>query len=256
MGKLKLLGVILVALIALSVLKNVLIQAAITGSISRAAHVPVQISSTDFSLMKSSIRIKGLRVMNPSGYPDKLMIDAPLVLIDMDPRALFHGQAHFEEVRIDLREVQVVKNKDGKVNVEAAKPTEKEKEKQKQSQQAAAQPKTTGAKGPKLKIDKLVLSIGKVTYKDYSGGGPKPAVQDFEINIKDRVYTNIDNPSAIVSLVMFEALTRTTLSRLAGLDLGVFKDGALGAISGGLGLVSDGAEGFEQKAKSLLKLFN
>ncbi|HTL69692.1 MAG TPA: AsmA family protein [Candidatus Eisenbacteria bacterium] len=253
MGKLKLIGAILLVFVVLTVLKNGIIQTAITASVSRAAHVPVRISNTDFSLLKSSIRLKGLKVMNPSGYADKLMIDAPLILIDMDPQALFRGQAHFEEVRLDLREVCVVKNKDGKLNIDAAKPTQQEKEKQKQAA-APAEPRKPGAKGPKLKIDKLYLSIGKVTYKDYSAGGA-PAVQEFPIDIKDRVYTNIDNPSAIVSLIMFEALTRTTLSRLAGLDVGVFKDGALGAISGGLGLVSDGAEGLEKKAKGLLKLF-
>ena len=112
----------------------------------------------------------------------------------------------------------------------------------------------TFLKPPKLMIDKLSLSIGKVVYKDYSQGGQQPQVQTFDINIQNREYRNIDNPSAIVSLVMFEALTRTSLSRLANLDLDSFKEGGIQALSKGLGVVSDGTDVVQNTTKQLLNL--
>lgn len=235
----------------LAVSKNLLIQSALAGAISRAVHVPVSIGGTNASFLKSSIRLKNIRVKNPQGFKESLMLDAPLIAIRFDAPAFFKGTAHFQEIRLDLKEVVVVKNKDGRLNVDAAKPKAEDKEKQKKAKQDKAK-----GKAPKLMIDKLYLTIGHVVYKDYSSGGAQPAVQEFNINIKDRVYTNIDNPSAIISLIMVEALTRTTISRLAGLDVSVFKDGALGAISGGLGVVGDGTDSLESAAKGIASLFN
>jgi hypothetical protein len=150
-----------------------------------------------------------------------------------------------------VKEIIVIKNKEGKLNVNVLRPTPDEKRKQ---DQQASKPAKEGGKAPQLQIDRLKLSIGRVIYRDYSQGG-KPAEQVFDINIKDRVYTNISNPSAVISLIMFEALTRTSLSRLANLDMNMFKDGASGALSEGLGLIGDGVDGAENTAKGLLKLF-
>ncbi len=250
MNLFKKIAIVAAAFFVLILAKNLLMQTVLGASISGAAHVPVSIGGTDVSFMKSSITLKEIRVKNPSGFKDPLMLHAPLVSIDFDPPAFFKGVAHFQEVRLNLAEVVVVKNKEGKLNIDAVKPKESDKQKQVKAKEDKAK-----GKSPKLKIDKLSLTIGRVVYKDYSSGANEPAVQTFDINIKDRVYTNIENPSGIISLIMVEALTRTTLSRLAGLDVSIFKDGALGAMSGGLGVVGDGAETLEKTAKGIASLF-
>ena len=241
---------IVVVLAVLSTVKNTIAQTILSSTLSNVAHVPVQIGSTHVGLLSAKIDIKKLRVYNPSGFPDKLMIDMPQIFIHFDPPALFKGQAHFKEVKLDLQEMTVVRNKEGKLNVDAVKPTSKQKEEAKEKAKPAP-----GQKAPKLMIDKLSLSIGRVVYKDYSAGG-EPKVQTFDIDIKDREYTNINDPSAVVSLLMFEALTRTTLSSLANLDVSAFKEGGIQALSKGLGIVGDGTEAVENKAKELLNLFN
>lgn len=238
------------ALFLIGVAKNLLIQSVLAASISRAAHVPVGIGHTDASFLKSSIRVKDIRVKNPPGFKEKLMLHAPLIAIHFDVPAFFKGSAHFQEIRLDLKEVVVVKNAQGKLNIDAMKPREEEKKKRKKAREEKAK-----GKAPKLMIDKLYLTIGRVVYKDYSSGAKEPVVQTFDINIKDRLYAKIDNPSGIISLIMVEALTRTTLSRLADFDVSIFKDGALGAVSGGLGAVGDGADALENTAKGIAGLF-
>jgi uncharacterized protein involved in outer membrane biogenesis len=243
----------LVAFVAVVILlcffKNFLVQSALSSGLSKAAHVPVKIGSTDVKFISSSIRLKNISIHNPKGYPEKVMLSAPVVFIDFEPKDLMQGKAHFKEVRLDLKEVIVIKNKDGKLNIDALKPTPQEKEKQKKTKEDRAK-----GKAPKLMIDNLYLSIGRVVYKDYSKGG-EPSIQEFNIDIKERQFKHIDNPSSVVSLIMFEALTHTTLSRLANLDLSMFKDGAMGVLSEGLGLVGDGANTFEDTAKSVAGLF-
>ena len=240
--------IVIVALVALSVFKNAVAQSILTSTLSNVAHVPVRVGSVNISFISASIRLKNLQVHNPSGFPESLMVDMPQIFIDFEPSELFHGRARFKEVRLDLKEMTVIRDKNGHLNVDAVKPTAQQK--------AAAHEKAKpaeGAKPPKLFIDKLYLSVGKVVYKDYSGGG-EPAVQTFDINIKDKEYTNIDNPAAVVSLVMYEALTRTALSRIANLDVNSFKEGGIQALSQGLGLVSDGTDTVQTATKQLLNI--
>lgn len=242
---------LVVAFLVLTVMKNGLIQTVLGASLSSAAHVPVRIGGTDARLLSGFISLSGISIDNPRGFPERRMVVIPRLTIDLEPASLLKNRAHFEEVRLDLAELTVIKNRKGELNVNALKPSPAEKEKAKKAQE----PDKKGSPKPTLQIDKLVLSIGRVTYKDYSGGG-EPKVQVFDIQIKDRIYTNIQNPSMIVSLIMMEALTRTTLSRLADLDMDVFKDGAAGALGGGLELLKDGTQTFEDTTKGVLKLFS
>jgi uncharacterized protein involved in outer membrane biogenesis len=237
---------VVVVLAALAIAKNGVTQAVLTSAISSAANVPARIGSVNLSFLSASIRIKNFKLANPAGFPEKIMLDIPQIFIDFNPGALLKGRAHFQEVKLDLKELVVIKNKDGKTNVEAVKPSKQEKKEADQKAKSAG-----GGKATKLHIDKLSLSIGRVVYKDYSSGG-EPATEIFDINIKDREFRDIDNPAQVVSLVMFETLTRTSLSRLAKLDIDSFKEGGIQALSKGLGAVSDGTDAAADAASQLL----
>ena len=241
---LKIVVIILAVFLVLHIVKNTTVKVLAQSAMTGVMHVPVNIGSLNLSLLASKIDIKNMRIQNPSGYKERVMVDLRQIKVDFNPWRLPKGEVHFEEVRIDLKEIVVVKNKDGKLNVDALKSSKKE------ATKGSPKKPSSSKKAPKMRIDEFYLTVGKVVYKDYSqGGAPKEEV--FEIGIKDRKYTNIQDPSMMVSLVMFEALTRHSLSKIAALDMGYFKDGASNALSEGLGIVGDGAKGFEEVAKSL-----
>lgn len=244
--------IVVVVVFVLSVMKNGIVQAMIEKAVSSAAHVPVHIGRTQAKILSTSIRLEGLRVFNPAGFPEKVMLDAPLVSADYELPAIFKGRVHFKEIDVDLKELIVIKNRDGKLNVDVMKPTHKEnaerKEKQKQTQEKK--------KPMALQIDRLRLSIGRVVYRDYSGGQSSPSEQVFDINIRDRIFTDIHDPAVVVNVVMFEALTRTTLSRILSLDTNMFKEGGLDALGKGLDLVDGGSQTVENTAKGILNMFN
>ena len=241
----KLVGVVFAVLVGLTILKNTLTGMILSGALSKAAHVPVSIGSTDVRFSSASISLKNVHILNPSSFPERLLLDAPEVSISFDPMALTKGQAHFREVKLNLKELVVIKNRDGKLNLDAMKPA---------SSEGAGKPAGESGKMPKLLIDKLDLTIGRVSYKDYSGGG-QPSVQTFNINMQNRTYTGIDNPTALVSLILFEALTRTTLSQIANLDPTIFKQGAMNVLNKGMGLVEGGTDSLKDSTKGILKLF-
>ena len=249
--KIKFIVSVIAVFLFLGFAKNMIVQAAIAGSISAAAHVPVEISKTSAMLSSSSIRLGGFRALNPNGFPEKVMLDVPSIWVQYDPPSFFKGQAHFKEVGIDLRELRVIKNRDGKLNIDSVKPTREENEKRRK----AAETSQANRKPMKLKIDKLTLSIGRVVYVDYSVGG-SPQTQVFEIGIRDRLFTNVEDATTLVNLVMFEALRRTTLSRILNMDLSLFKNGAFGAFDEGMNLFSGSSQKVEDTAKNLLQLFN
>lgn len=243
----KIIKIIVIAaliILGLNFIKNGLAQSVISGALSKAANVPVHIGGTNIQFISTTIDLTNIQIYNPRSYPEKMMLDAPRIYIRFDLPALFKGTAHFREVKLNLKEVVVVKNAQGEVNINALR----------RKQDQGSEVKKPQAEAPKLKIDKLSLTIGRVVYKDYSQGN-EPGTQVFDINIKDREYTNIENAQALVSLIMFEALTRTSLSRLAGLDIGIFKDGAGGLLNSSLGLVKGEASDIQNTAKGLLNLF-
>ena len=244
------LGVI-AAFIILSFIKNAIVQAAIEGGISKFLPVSVRIGSTDASFIQTRIQLKGLKVMNPAGIPDRVMADIPLVYIDFDPSGLSKHEAHFQEVRLSLKELIVIKDKNGNLNVNALKPGAN---KSAAGQKEAAKPAPAGQK-TSLLIDKMYLSIDKVVYKDYSQGSP-PFTQTFDIGIKDREFTHITNPASIASIIMVEAIAKTTLGRIANLDVSLFKDQAEGIFSGAMNLGGGGTQKVEETAKKLFSLFN
>lgn len=223
--------------------KNSLFGAVLSHALSKAAHMPVTIGSTRIQFIAASITLKDVKIHNPRSFPDRILLDAPLVSIDFDPPSFFKGQLHFEEMRIHLKEVAVVKNKSGQLNVDIMKPRQEDKEKVKATKKSAKESK-------KLLIDKLYLTIGHVVYKDYSLGG-EPMVQSFDINMQDKLYQNIDNPISLLSLIIKEAIMRTTISRLANIDLGAFKEGASGILGDGFDLLGDGTTGVETTVKDL-----
>ncbi len=247
----KVLIVIVAILAAAALMKNLIIQNVLAAAISKVAHVPARVGSTKVSFSAASASVKDFRLMNPSGFKDRVMLDIPLISIDFNPADLWKGLIHFEELRLDLKEVVVVRNKDGRMNIDAVKPKESEKRDAVKKDEAKKQGK---GKPAKLQIDKLYLSVGRVVYKDYTQGD-KPKVEEFNVNIRDRVYTNIQEPRGLVSLILVETLTKTTLSRLGTIDLGSLESEATRALTGSLGLAGDGAKTLEDTAKGIIGLF-
>lgn len=238
----KIIVVALAVLLVLSLVKNGAADALMETALSKAARVPVRISGTSISFLKASIKLSGVKFLNPRGFHERHMLTIGKVLVDFDPSALWKGRVHFEEVRFELKELVVIKNKEGKLNVDAMKPPKGETKK-------PSDPKARG-EAPKLHIDRLFLTIDKVVYKDYSLGG-EPKVEVFDIGIRDREYRNINDPNSLVSLIMFEALTKTTLGRLANLDMRLFKEG----MGGGIDIMEGGTEKLERAARGFFSLF-
>jgi len=201
---------VIAIMFALGIVKDLAIKVAVEKGVELVTGLKIEIKGLNVGVIRSVVSIKDLKVFNPDGFADRIMIDMPEIYVDYDLWAIITGNIHIREMRIELKELDVIKNQRGELNLNSLKVVKSEK-------QGRASKATEGGM-PKMRIDVLQLKVGKAVYKDYSKGG-EPVVQEFNINLNER-FTNIDNPYALVGLLVVKTLSSTTISNLANFDLG------------------------------------
>lgn len=196
---------LVVLIVVLVFARNVIIRAGAEQAIRSATGLQLKIGGLDIGVFKPEISIKDLKIYNPEGSPDPVMIDVPEVYVKYNLSEMLKGVIALHEVRFGLKELIVVRAADKTLNLDKLK---------------ALQPPKGDGPPPKFSIDDLVLAIGKVTYKDYT---QTPAlVRDFELNINEH-YTNIKSAEDLVRLIVVSALQRTTIANLAQFNLSQLK---------------------------------
>ncbi len=199
---------VLALLAGLYLARHVIAEWTLIGGVKALTGLGLQVKKVRTGLLETWVRMDGLKLLNPSGFPDRVMMEIEELYVDYDLLALLKGTTHLERVRFHLKEFVVEKDKEGRLNLEAFQFLQKQK---------GSPPPVKARDGPKLQIDVLELKIGKVLYKDYSNG-PNPLIRVFDVSINER-YERITNPQALASLILLKALTHTTISHLADFDL-------------------------------------
>ncbi len=209
---------VFIILIGLFIGRNLIAKAAIETGVHLVTGVKLSIADLNIGVGASpSVGIKNLRLHNPDGFQDPVMVDLPEFFVAYQIEPLFQGKVHLPEIRVHLKELVVIKNKSGEVNINKLIPPQAKKK----GGPAAEKPKEAG-KAPAIQIDKLLLRVEKVVYKDYTARINAPSVKEFKLNLNES-YTNIENPAAVVSLIVAKALMNTTIASLTDIDLGALQ---------------------------------
>jgi len=182
---------VIAVIFAAGILKDQAIRGVITVAATGITGAPVHMDGLSLGLFNHSVRIAGLRVYNPKGFPRGILVDISKIRVDCDLGALFKKKLHLKVAEFELKEMILVKNKDGVLNVDALKVT---KETGKKEEPKEAMP---------MQIDELRLSIGRIILKDYSG--PKPIIEVHDINAK-KISRNITSAHQLVMLVLMEGM--------------------------------------------------
>lgn len=197
--------VIAVLITCFVLFRNPLIKSIVTARASQVMGAPVYIDSFSFGIFKQAIRIKGFKLYNPEGFPDEVIFDVPEVSVDYDLSALLKGKLHLPYLAVNLKEMVVIRNKEGKLNVDTLKAATKQ-EKPTEGEEKTEEP----SEAMEMQIDIMKLSIGKVIYRDYSMG-EKPIVVSYDMGIKEKTYKNVTDAQQLAVLVMVEAIGPTAI---------------------------------------------
>ena len=227
---------IFILVIALSFFKDIIVKVSVENGVELVTGLKLSIRSFHVGIIRSIVSIKGLKLYNPKGFRDKVMIDIPEIYLHYDLPAIISGRLHLHQVHIYLKEFVVVKNENGELNLDFLKVVKAEK--------VGALPEERGRPAPKIQIDELRLKIVKAIYKDYSMRGLEPVVKEFYIDI-DEKYSNINNPYALVSIIVVRVLANTAIANLTNFDL----NGLTGTVSDTL----SSAEKMATRAQQVVK---
>jgi uncharacterized protein involved in outer membrane biogenesis len=212
-----------IVLILLVVFREPVLKAVVSDVAGRITGFSVSTDKLQIGLARPVIHITGLKVYNPRDFSEKMMLDMPEVYVHYDPLAILRNEVSLKELRIDLKEFIVVKNKEGQTNVARLKGVS-----QKPADSKAA-PKSA-SKAPALKIDLLRLDIGQVIYKDYTVN--PPSVKTFNADIH-KEYRDVDDPAHLVQVIVLDSLLKVNIKGLSDVDLSSIKDNAKSVLASG-----------------------
>ena len=228
--------------------KNIIVKTAVEAGTKVVTGLPLQIHDLDIGILKPLVSISDLKLHNPEGYPDPVMLDVPVIYVDYDLPAILKGKVHLHELKFHMNEFVVVKNKAGELNINALRSVQEKKKDPK------ATPEGKG-KVPDIQIDQMELKIGKVVYKDYSKS-ETPSVKEFNINLDER-YQDISDPYTLVNLIVVKALMKTSIASLADFNLEGLKGTVLDSLKGVEGITNGTVDTLKKSAddlKNMIKL--
>ncbi|MDD5165836.1 MAG: hypothetical protein PHQ57_00395 [Candidatus Omnitrophica bacterium] len=173
------------AIFAIGIIKDQIVKAVVTVVATQVTGAPVHIDGLSLGVFTSSVRISGFKMYNPRGFSKNILVDLSKINVKCDLGALLTGKIHLLEAGIELKEMGLEKDKEGKLNVDALK---------------VAKP----AKQMPMQIDILNLGIGKIIFRDYSVG-QEPGIKVYDVNI-NKSYKNITSAQQLVALVLTEPM--------------------------------------------------
>ena len=132
---------IIAVMIVLSVFKDLIIKTSVEKGVELVTGLRLRVSSFRVGLINTLVGIKNLRLYNPKGYKDKIMLDMPEIYVDYDLPAIMNGTVHLEEMRVNMSEFMVVKNEKGELNLDSLKVVQAQKEGKKPAEKATEKEK-------------------------------------------------------------------------------------------------------------------
>ena len=197
------LAVLLLVLVVL--LKDVIAKSIAERNLRDSTGMDAKISKLEVNLSTPTVNLEGLKLYNPPEFGGSTFLDLPELRIEYVPDDIRGGKLHFKTVRLHLAEVHVVKNKQGKTNIDLLQKESKKK--------SSGQKDKTDKPGVDFGgIDTLYLTVGKIRITDESDPRNNEVI---EVGIKDEVGKNLKDEAAItqwfngvlIRLALREAMT-------------------------------------------------
>jgi uncharacterized protein involved in outer membrane biogenesis len=179
---------LLIVLLVIGVLlKDVIAKSIAERNLRDNTGMDAKISKLEVNLSTPTVNLEGLKLYNTPEFGGSTFLDLPELRIEYVPGDIRGGKLHFKTVRLHLAEVHVVKNKDGKTNIDLLQKEAKKK--------ASGQKSKTDKPGVDFGgIDTLYLTVGKIRITDESDPRNNQVI---DVGIKDEVGQNLKDEAQI-----------------------------------------------------------
>lgn len=204
---------VVVLLIAISPLKNFIAKKVIVSRLRKMTGLDLFIGGVDLSITRGWVDIKNIEIFNPSEFVGQVMINIPQIYIDYRLKDLLKKKINISDLKIKLKDINIVKNSNGQLNLNLLNVPYEE-----NGDVFSAE----GGGKSLFNIDIVDIQVEKVTYKDYSRGAT-PRVFEFDLDINQR-YEDIQKPSLLTGLILHKVfLSNIKVARLVYPDIQHFR---------------------------------
>ncbi|HOW35244.1 MAG TPA: AsmA family protein [Candidatus Omnitrophota bacterium] len=223
--------IVAVVLFAAGQVKDLAVKSIVTTVASSITGAPIHIGGFSLGVIRPAVHIKDFKMYNPKGFPGGEMVNIPRISVHYNPLSIFKGKIHLSLLVFDLREMMIVKNKDGKLNFDELKFA--------QEQAAASEAKKgdqkKSAQEMPMQIDKFMLNLGRVIVKDYTKP-ENPSILVYELGLKDRTFENLTSAQQLAAVITLEGMKPAAIKSAATyaaatiLGVGFFPAAVVGAM--------------------------
>ena len=188
--------ILIVLLLVVVIAKDQIIKSAFITAAAQITGAKVSIDKFSLGVFKQSVRIEGFKMYNPQGFSNSVLVDLPKIAVDCNLPSLLKGKLHLKLLEIELKEITLEKNKEGKMNVDSLKVTEQK--------EAKSEDKKKSPQQLPLQIDVLNLQMERLVLKEYTLS-QAPQVKVYTIGLK-KSYKDITNAQQLAALILAEPM--------------------------------------------------
>jgi hypothetical protein len=171
-----LLGLTLIGLLC----RDSLFKLAARKSVQACTGLRVEIAKLKTGLRTAAIEMQGFKLHNYPEFGDSVLLDVPDLLVEFDSELASQGKLRFKQLRVNLAELNVIRDAAGRWNIEKV---EKEMTERNTARTSRNEPRLQFAG-----IDELRLTIGRISYTDLQ----KPSrSRQIDVNIRDELVLGI-----------------------------------------------------------------
>lgn len=192
------------------------------GVIEGATGAKASVQRVHLKLYPLEAGIYGTRIRNLEGFREPEFISIPEIFIRIEPLGLLKGMIHVEKITLNLEHVTIEKTQGGKVNLKEL--MDRSKQKQKEAEAKTAE-KTSGDPGkakpqPKVQIDEVDLSLGKLSFVDYANG--QRTVKNMDLQVDHQILHNVTDTFSLTQQIILIILKKVGFAAL-GIQMDIFK---------------------------------
>ena len=233
---LKVIGVLLGALVILLAVvvlaRDGIVKFAAEKAVAAKTGFGLHIKGLHISLLQPGLEITGLKLTNPTDFPEPDALEINKLKISYDHAASTPTEVRLREVTFDLPSVVVVKKINGEMNFKRLGGPKGADHPAPPSQPAPQPPPGQKKPAKKVRIDHLAIHLGTIYVRTYVEGEKQPREQKYSMNV-EHTYDNVTDFKAIGAQLVLEALMKSSPDALLNLGGGALNMGKdLGGAAG------------------------
>lgn len=142
----------ILALVLALIFHNWTVKQALRLVLSYQLGAPVEIDRARIDLFKAEVEFKDILIHQPEAFNSReILADIPQIFVDFDWPAIWEGRLHLQAVELNVNELNLIRNPDGRLNLLSFKVF------QQAGKKGGEKPRRED-KTPQVKLDRVILA--------------------------------------------------------------------------------------------------